>query len=98
MSPAGSGEEGLALYQGGDFEVIVSDIGMPGADGYEFIKGLRQFESSAGRPRCPAVALTAYARPEDRRRVLLAGYQFHVAKPVEPAEITAVIASLVNKV
>ncbi|WP_422927191.1 ATP-binding protein [Singulisphaera sp. PoT] len=95
---AGSGEEGLARFQGAKFDVIVSDIGMPGLDGYEFIKQLRNLESSLGRPRCPAVALTAYARPEDRRKVLLSGYQIHLAKPVEFAELTAVIANLVDKI
>lgn len=94
---AGSAEEALVAYDAGSFEVVVSDIGMPGLDGYAFIKRLRQLESQAGRPRCPAVALTAYARAEDRRRVLLAGYQIHVAKPVEPAELTVVIANLVDK-
>jgi two-component system, chemotaxis family, sensor kinase Cph1 len=98
VATAGSAEEGLEIYRAGGFNVIVSDIGMSKMDGFEFIKMLRQFEASEGCPRCPAVALTAYARPEDRRRVLLSGYQFHVAKPVEPAELTAVIANLVNKI
>ncbi len=97
VSPAGSAGEALTSYRDGDFDVIVSDIGMPGTDGYELIRGIRQQEASSARKRCPAVALTAYARPEDRRRVLLAGFQIHVAKPVEPAEITAVIASLVSE-
>jgi light-regulated signal transduction histidine kinase (bacteriophytochrome) len=94
---AGSAEEGLEVYRDGEFEVVVSDIGMPGVDGYEFITRLRRLEAESGRPRRPAVALTAYARAEDRRRVLLSGYQFHVSKPVEPAELMLVIANLVNK-
>ena len=98
VTTAGSAEEALDAYRVGRFGVIISDIGMPGVDGYEFVKRLRALESSDGLPRCPAVALTAYARPEDRRRVLLSGYQFHVVKPVEPTELTAVIASLVDKV
>jgi signal transduction histidine kinase len=95
---ANSAEEALEAYRAGGFEVVVSDIGMPGLDGYEFIKRLRQMESAAGLSRCPAVALTAYARPEDRRRALLSGYQFHVSKPVEMAELTTVIASLANRI
>jgi CheY-like chemotaxis protein len=66
---------------------------MPGEDGYDLIRKLRQWESTGDR-KTPAVALTAYARVEDRVRVLKAGYQIHVAKPVEPAELAVVIAAL----
>lgn len=98
VSTTATAEEALDAYRDGEFDAIVSDVGMPSVDGYEFIKRLRAFESSAALPRRPAVALTAYARPEDRRRALVSGFQSHVAKPVEPAEITAVIASLVGRI
>jgi CheY-like chemotaxis protein len=65
---------------------------MPGEDGYQFIEKYRRWEKQSG-TRTPAVALTAYARAEDRVRALAAGFQMHVAKPIEPAELLVVIAS-----
>lgn len=70
-------------------DVIVSDIGMPGQDGYDFIRNVRKHGI-----RTPAVALTAFARPEDHIRSIQAGFQTHLPKPVEPAELIAVIAGL----
>jgi CheY-like chemotaxis protein len=74
-------------------DVLVSDIEMPGVTGYELIRRLRHSDRQELR-RLPAVALTAYARTEDRVKALLAGFQTHVPKPVEPAELVTVIASL----
>ena len=74
-------------------DVLVSDIGMPGENGYELIKKIRALAPERG-GKVPAVALTAYAGPKDRRRALLAGFQTHLAKPVEPDELLAVVASL----
>jgi CheY-like chemotaxis protein/nitrogen-specific signal transduction histidine kinase len=73
-------------------DVLVSDIGMPGEDGYDLIRKVRAMEPERG-GRIPAVALTAYARAEDRLRALSAGFQMHVPKPVEPVELAAVVAS-----
>jgi Signal transduction histidine kinase len=73
-------------------DVIVSDIGMPQKDGYEFIRDVRKQGLTT-----PAVALSAYARAEDRIRSAQTGYQTHLAKPVEPAELLAVIASLAGR-
>lgn len=89
-----SAEEALAAIEDFDPHIIVSDIGMPEVDGYEFITRLREWEKSKNRRRIPAIALTAYARVEDRLRALSSGFQMHVPKPVEPAELAAVIASL----
>lgn len=76
--------------------LLVSDIGMPGDDGYELIRRVRALPAESGG--CvPAIALTAYARTEDRMRALRAGYQMHVTKPVELAELAAVVASLVKR-
>ncbi len=77
-------------------DVIVSDIGMPGEDGYMFIRKLRALSREDG-GRTPAVALTAYARPEDRREALMAGFQSHAAKPIEPQELVMVIANLAGR-
>ena len=74
-------------------DVIVSDIGMPGEDGYAFMHKLRRLPSEEGGT-IPAAALTAYARAEDRLRSLSAGFQTHVSKPVDPVELVAVVASL----
>ena len=76
-------------------DVIISDIGMPFEDGYSFMRKVRAREAGT-QNRIPAVALTAHARMEDRLRALSAGYQVHVAKPIEPAELVAVIASLLG--
>ncbi|MUL36836.1 hybrid sensor histidine kinase/response regulator [Gloeocapsopsis dulcis] len=74
-------------------DILVSDIGMPGEDGYSLISRIRAMEAqNVGR--IPAVALTAYARVEDRTRALAAGFQMHIAKPVNPTELVAVIANL----
>jgi signal transduction histidine kinase/CheY-like chemotaxis protein len=73
-------------------DVLVSDIGMPTEDGYALMRRIRQLRGRRGRT--PAIALTAYARAEDRARALEAGYQSHLAKPVEPAELIATVAEL----
>jgi two-component system CheB/CheR fusion protein len=76
-------------------DVLVSDIAMPGEDGYALIKKVRALEQQGGK-RTPAIALTAYVRVEDRVRVLQAGYDRFVPKPVEPSELLATLASLVS--
>jgi CheY-like chemotaxis protein len=91
----GSVAEALVVVEEWKPEVLISDIGMPGEDGYVMIRKLRLLESESGR-RIPAVALTAYARVEDRLQALSAGYNMHVPKPVEPAELAVVIASLIS--
>ena len=84
-----SAREGYALLTDFVPDVVVSDIGMPGEDGYQFMAGVRSRGVFA-----PAIALTAYARPEDRTRALSNGYQSHVSKPVEPLELVATVAAL----
>lgn len=92
---AGSAEEALRILATTTVSIIVSDIGMPDVDGYEFMQRFRTLHAKDAK-KIPAIALTAYARPEDRQRALLAGYQMHIAKPVEPRELIAGIASLLN--
>jgi signal transduction histidine kinase/CheY-like chemotaxis protein len=91
-----SAAEALAALDAGSFDVIISDIGMPGEDGYELIRKIRA-RTAEGGGRIPAVALTAYARVEDRLQALRSGYQMHVPKPVELAELIAVTSSLVRR-
>jgi CheY-like chemotaxis protein len=74
-------------------DVIISDIGMAGENGYELIRKIRSLSPEAG-GHIPAIALTAYAGTSDRRRALLAGFQTHLSKPVEPDDLLAVILSL----
>jgi CheY-like chemotaxis protein len=93
---ASSAEEGFEQVKEWRPDVIVSDIGMPGEDGYLFIKRVKAWMREAGE-RIPAVALTAYARAEDRMKALASGYQIHVPKPVEPAELITVLESLIDK-
>jgi PAS domain S-box-containing protein len=91
----GSASEALSVLDEWDAEILVSDIGMPDEDGHELIRQVRARPASRGGA-VPAVALTAYARFEDRMRALAAGFQMHVAKPVEPAELVMVIHSLLE--
>ena len=76
--------------------VIISDIGMPTVDGYDFIRRLRALPAASG-GKVPAIALTAYARIEDRLKALRSGYQMHVPKPVELTELVTVISSLIER-
>lgn len=77
-------------------DVLVSDVGIPGEDGYSLIRKVRALGPARG-GNVPAIALTAYARSEDRMRAVLAGFQMHVAKPVDPVELVAMIASLAGR-
>ena len=79
-------------------EVLISDVEMPGADGYALIRRVRALEAERGGGRLPAVALTAYARVEDRTRALAAGFQRYISKPLEPAELLAVLGSLTGRI
>jgi PAS domain S-box-containing protein len=77
-------------------DLLISDIGMPGEDGYALIAAVRSLPPARG-GRVPALALTAYAGPQDRERALASGFQAHVAKPVEPADLIAAVAGLVRQ-
>jgi CheY-like chemotaxis protein len=90
--PAASAAEALEALERFRPDVLVSDIGMPERDGYDLIRDIR--ELGHGPADLPAVAVTAFAAPEDRRRALAAGFQVHLAKPVDPSELTAVVARL----
>ena len=94
VETAPSAEAALRLCDSWQPDILVSDIGMPEVDGYEFIRILREERGS----RIPAVALTAMARIEDRLKALTAGYQMHVSKPVNPAELTTIVGNLVGLV
>jgi PAS domain S-box-containing protein len=92
----GSAGEALEEMARQRFDVLVSDIGMPEMDGYALISKIRQLPVERG-GKIPAAALTAYAAVEDRMRILSAGYQMHIPKPVEPAELTIIVGSLAER-
>ncbi|MGC4030748.1 MAG: ATP-binding protein [Tepidisphaeraceae bacterium] len=98
VTSAGSVEDAIQSLRQKAVDIIISDIGMPGEDGYSLIRRARELEAERQRPRTPAIALTAYARAQDRQRILLAGFQMHLAKPVEAAELLATVASLAGRV
>ena len=77
-------------------DVLIADVGMPGMDGFDLIEQVRGFDDAGVRD-VPAAALTAYARPEDRTRALHSGFEMHLAKPVDPAELVASVATLARR-
>ncbi|HET8936583.1 MAG TPA: ATP-binding protein [Polyangiales bacterium] len=93
---ADNAAEALDLLASNSFDVMISDIGLPGMDGYGLIRQVRA--RGLGPRELPAVALTAFARAEDRRLALSAGFQSHVSKPVDASELSTVIASLTGRV
>lgn len=93
---AASAAEALEMLERWKPDVLISDIGMPGEDGYSLIGKVRALEAQHG-GLVPAIALTAYARVEDRVRALTAGFHVHVPKPIEPVELIAVVASLAKR-
>jgi PAS domain S-box-containing protein len=93
VAAAASGAEALEILETMRPDVLISDIGMPEMDGYTLIRRVRSVPRNGARE-LPAIALTAFARSEDRTRAMLAGFQAHLSKPVEPAELVATVASL----
>ncbi|HYJ47298.1 MAG TPA: ATP-binding protein, partial [Pyrinomonadaceae bacterium] len=96
VETAASAREALERMEEFRPDVLISDIGMPNEDGYDLMRRVRGLPRERG-GQVPAIALTAYARAEDRLRVLRAGFQMHVPKPVELAELVAVVSSLVER-
>jgi signal transduction histidine kinase/ActR/RegA family two-component response regulator len=95
LRAAASAEDALMILQTWTPDVMVSDVEMPGEDGYALIEKAHRL--TAGRGRLVAIALTAHARPEDRLRALEAGFNWHLAKPVEPSELLSVLATLLGQ-
>ena len=93
---AASAEEAFEQVEQWHPDILVSDIGLPDVDGYALIQKLRTLEAERGWS-IPALAVTAYARAEDRTRALSSGFQMHVAKPLEPADLVAAITRLLGK-
>lgn len=93
---AASAAEAMSLVQSATPDILISDIGMPDVDGYEFLRRIRALEPARG-GKVPAIALTAFARPEDAAKSLAVGYSSHISKPIAPETLTALIASLTGR-
>jgi len=96
VATASSAMQALELVERVRPDVLISDIGMPDIDGYELIRRVRMLGGGVGNVR--AIALTAFARLEDRTRAMLAGYQMHLAKPVDPKELIVTVANLAGRI
>ena len=95
VTTVASAEEALQALQSTQPDVLISDVGMPGVDGYQFMRRMRAAEPK--NKRTPALALTAFARADDRKHAILAGYQAHLAKPFDMVELAIVVAGLVGR-
>lgn len=91
---AGNAAEGLEILKAKRPDVIICDISMPGKNGYQFIREVRSMPKNAGSS-TPAIALTGFARPEDRTKALIAGYQKHIIKPLDTLKLIAAVTALV---
>jgi CheY-like chemotaxis protein len=89
-------EDGLAAIQIELPDLVISDIDLPGMDGYYFIQKLREFEGKMGAKTAPAIALTAFVGEEHQLRSLGEGFQKHIAKPVNPIELLSVVDALMT--
>jgi CheY-like chemotaxis protein len=89
---ASSVDEALAVLGREPIDVLVSDVGMPHRDGYALVEALRELERARGRRQIPAIALTAFAGRDDRDRLLAAGFQVHIAKPIDPDVLADTVA------
>jgi PAS domain S-box-containing protein len=96
VTTAASAAEALKILDADAPDVVVADLGMPHVDGFQFIDRVRRHHDSRVRD-VPAAALTAYARSEDRMKALRAGFQMHLAKPIDPAELVTTIAALAKR-
>jgi CheY-like chemotaxis protein len=97
VAVAGSADEALQALESRRVDVLVSDLAMPGADGFELIRRVRSRERGAGGATLPAIALTAYAGTVDRARALGAGFQAHASKPIAPDELATLVHSLARR-
>jgi CheY-like chemotaxis protein len=91
---AASAAEAMTVVHAEPLDMIISDIGMPGQDGYALIADVRKLPAYA---RVPAIALTAFARSHDRRRALAAGFDLHMTKPIRMTELLLALVTLLNR-
>lgn len=96
VTSVGNAADALTALEQSEFDLLISDIGMPNTDGYDLIRQVRKQEEGTSQ-KIPAVALTAYARIQDRMQAIMAGFSTHIAKPVEVNELVTVVASLAGR-
>jgi CheY-like chemotaxis protein len=96
VTTAGSAADALGILAAEVPNVLIADLGMPHVDGFQLIDRVRRHHDPRVQ-QLPAAALTAYARSEDRTRALASGFQIHLAKPIDPAELVATIAALARR-
>jgi CheY-like chemotaxis protein len=96
VAAAASARQAIEMLEQWKPDVLISDIGMPGEDGYDLIRKVRALPADH-RGQIPAIALTAFARTQDRLKTLSAGYQMHVGKPIEPIELVTIVASVTRR-
>ena len=96
VATADSTNKALEIFSGYKPDALISDIGMPERDGYDLLRSIRSLSPEMG-GKVPALALTALTRSEDRQRAFSAGYQMHISKPVEPAELVSAVAKLAGR-
>ena len=94
VTPVSSGAEGLVIWAAEEPNAVLSDIAMPEMDGYEFIRALRRMEQDQGKPRTPAVAISAFAQRTHRATAIDAGFDRYMAKPADPTELAMLINDL----
>jgi CheY-like chemotaxis protein/two-component sensor histidine kinase len=95
VTTASSTDDAMKALMQENFDVLISDVGMPGEDGYGLVRRVRALPD--GHSTVPAIALTAYARIEDRARAIHAGFQLHLSKPIEPIELIAMVQSVARR-
>jgi CheY-like chemotaxis protein len=87
VTTASTAVEGVTAFQHERPDIIISDIGLPDADGFSLIRQIRTLESTAGQPPIPAIALTAYTHEKDRLAATQSGFNHHIAKPIDPTQL-----------
>jgi len=97
VTTAASAQEALAQLETSSPDILISDIAMAGTNGYEMLTKLREMERSQGRPRVSSIALTAYAREEDRKLALEAGFDLHLSKPIDSEKLISSILTFAAK-
>ena len=96
VATAASADEAFDELKAGAFDVLLSDLAMPTRDGYDLIQRVREAEDDRLR-RTPAIAVSAFARDEERTRAIAAGFHLHVAKPVVPEELVGAVSALLSR-
>lgn len=94
VTPVESAAAAMESLANSKFDLLISDIGMPGEDGYSLIQRVRSMESANARGHTPAMALTAFVGEGDQRKALSAGYDRHLGKPVEPDQLVSVLTEM----